>query len=114
DVGNIVDGTLAEGFQTRFQPIGRWADLHATDAPAAIPRAQIGIRNRDRDRAFGIHVRFPHLERQVAQFDAVDRAQFTRNAEMAETVRTIGRDVDVEYRIAAGVLETFQRKPDMR
>src|SRR3569832_825820 len=44
-VGDIVDGTLADGFETFHEPIRRWTNLHTTHEPRRISRTQIRILN---------------------------------------------------------------------
>ena len=51
-IGDIVDGSLPERFQSRLEPIWRGPDLYPGDVTAAISSAQVGIRDGNREDAF--------------------------------------------------------------
>ena len=97
DVHDVVDRTEANAFQARLQPIRTWPDLHAFDQARAVKRAGIA--------GFDLDVRSHQLRCRrgmvalAFQRQAGQGGEFTRQAEMAEQVRAVRRDLQVEHHV---------------
>ena len=100
-VDDIVDRAQADRLEALLQPGRARADLHAGDDVRGVKRAvlagldgHLGEEVAPPGRAHG---QSGELHRRVNQIAAEPRGQFARHAEMAEGVRPVGCDLDVEH-----------------
>src|SRR6185437_4761158 len=72
NVGDVVDGTLTDGFETFNEPIGRWTNLHASHETRRIAWTQIRILNLYRSEIRRATLSFGRLRRRQTQLALFD------------------------------------------
>src|ERR1051325_9674723 len=82
DVGDVVDGTLTDSFETFHEPIGRWTNLHASDETSRVSRTQIRIFNLNGREIRRASFSFRRFRRRQAQLTLLDDGHFARDADM--------------------------------
>ena len=103
-VHEIVDRAQADGLQALLHPCRARADLHAGEHDAHVERTILGRLDRDRSQDVGACTLgfTAKLDLGVADVPAKPSSQLARNADVAECVRPVGRDLQVKHGVPAG------------
>jgi len=113
-VDHVVDAAKADRFKTLDQPGGGWGDLHPAKQAGRVPWAELGIE--DLDRGVVSDVARGRNAGQVgqSQFGTRGRGDLPGQADVAEAVRAIGGDLDVEHNVGVGFVKLrFHLEPDV-
>ena len=100
-VGYVVDRAHAHCFEAIPQPFGRGLHLDVPEHAPAVTRAQIRVLNLDRDFALGRCSRLVHRNIEALKRLAVERRKLARHAVVAEAVRAVGGDLELENPVIA-------------
>ena len=107
DVHHVVDGAQTDGSECVLQPFGRLLDSHAGDADARVTRSAFFVFDSHFDRqvrCFGSERCVGFAEREVHAVCLIIGVQVARDAEMAGSVRAVGRDVHLDEVVALHVV----------
>ena len=92
DVDNVVDRAYPGGFEPPGQP--RWRRSHRDfEYLRTVPRAEIGILDRDGERRGAVRHRF-HIGRPERRVP--DDCCFARDSDMTQAIRAVGGDLEVD------------------
>ncbi len=106
DIDDVVDRTQADGGEAALDPLGRGADLHAGDDRGGVERAIVRAGDAHAREQIGARLggdlggREGNLR--VAELLLEPCGEFAGDAEVAEGVGAVGRNLDVEDGVAGG------------
>src|SRR5690606_18827083 len=93
---DVVDRSQPDRLETALEPVRARADLHAANRPHGIERASREVLD-PRDRRF--LARGWNLDLRGSKLHPTVRGDFTRQSDVAEPVRTVRGDLDLEHRL---------------
>ena len=98
-VHEVVDGAQAHRAQPLGEPRGRGLDRETGDDARGVARAEVGVENLDRRERCGVGLPFLDRDLREAEGRARERRDFARDADDAERVGAVRRDLDLEDRV---------------
>ncbi|OPY16481.1 MAG: hypothetical protein A4E69_00223 [Syntrophus sp. PtaB.Bin138] len=115
-IHDIVDRAQPHGFQAPPHPGRRRPDGDIPNDPCRVPGAGIGIENPDRCDSVDVLIVFGERNFRHSELPARDGRDLPRHPDDGQTVGAVGRDADVQNRIAQiqGVREILPRLQSVR
>ena len=101
-VDDVVDGALPDGGEAFDHPVGRRTHLHAADDAGGIARAAHGVLDGHGNVVSAVVDELElrsHLVKRAFPIAAIHRAHLAREPHDRKAVRTVRRDLQVEYRV---------------